>query len=539
MREKMRLVLFGLALLLAGCSSDEGLCPLGKPDFSGSTPYSASDFVVTDSVTYAYRDVINARIQKLAEADDGANSADADDEMAQLMAERHRVDSLERAFADSLADVYGSNSDDNVSLGVILKKVNYKSKSADGNDVVLSALIGYSGMTFNIFGYKKFVYYKPNTLLIGCHATITSNDQCPTQLLKLGFWDFIYTDVGQMVVDARPTYLSGFESLVVIPDYQGWGDTSDQNHPYLMQEATARQVVDAATQTLDWFTANCSSMEDDWHTGIVGFSQGGSTAMATMKHIEQTEGLSSKLKLGGAVCGNGPYDPVATFKHYVEEGKVNMPEALVLIVMGAVDYDQDLKNYKMEDFFTEKFLNTGIVQAIRDKNRTSAGLEDLIKEKGVTCFEGNYWHLTDIMPQDIIDYFSGKEVAAPYKAKCEALYNALSRNNLAGMGWKPKNHLILYHTKDDPTVPIANYWSAVRVMNNGNLMGIRDNEPDVRGASHTDVGTTFYTSWDKDLLRTVMEEDRWKDSEWWRAGLWYTDKYTQNRMSYSEDTIPE
>ncbi len=532
------MLLCGLALLVASCTNDEGVTPLGTPDFSGVTAYDASDFVVVDSAKVSIRELITARIRQIEAQDDGANSTSADDEIDALKQSLLRVDSIEHAMTDSLSQLYGTNGVDLSYLALGMKKVRYKTKSADGQDVWLSALVAYSGLDFNCFPFYTFCYYKPNSLLIGCHATITSESQSPTSLMNGTSMDFLYTDVGQIVIDGRTNNVGGFEGLTVIPDYQGWGDTYGQNHPYLMQDATARQVVDAATHTLSWFTENCSSMEDDWRTAIIGFSQGGSTAMATMKHIEQTPGLSDNLRLAGAVCGDGPYSPLATLKRYVSDGKVNMPEALALIIMGACDYDVSMKRYAFADFFTDKFIAIGIEKAIREKNKTSAQLEDLIKANGVTCFEGNYWHLSDIMRPEIIDYFAGRDVEDQYKGKCEALFNALYSNDLSTSGWKPEHRLIVYHATDDPTVPIDNYWSVARVMNNGNFMGIRSNEPDVCGANHTDVGTVFYTGWDKFLLTPLLDEDYSNDAQYWRPGLWRLDREVYNCDFLTPDEIP-
>ena len=540
MNKTLKFLLLGLPILFAAsCSSDEEIVSSAAPDFSGITAYNISDVQVVDSAKFTYRDLINARIQMLEAQDNGSNDAEVESEIASLRTSLVSVDSIEHAIHDSISAAYGVNGANLGYINVAMKKIKYKTKSANGDDVELSALVAYSGADYNFWPFYTFLYYKPNCMLIGCHATITSNAQAPTNLLDLGTIDFLKTDVGQIVLDGRTNIYSGLEALTVIPDYEGWGDSSNRNHPYLMQEATARQVVDAATQVHSWFTKNCKSMEDDWRTAIIGYSQGASTAMATMKHIEQTSGLSDQLHLGGAVCADGPYDPLATMNFYVKQGKVNLPEALVLIVLGACDYDVDMKHYSASDFFTDKFINTGIVDALRAKNKTSDQLQDQIKEKGVTCFEGNYWRLSDLMRPEIINYFSGKEIDEQYKAKCEALYNSLKRNNLAASGWKPAHHLVLFHAANDPTVPIDNYWSVARTMNNDNFMGIRANYDDVRTADHTDVATQFYLYWDKGLLRGIVDEDHYNDSEYFRKGLWYTEKYTLNCERYSADTLPK
>ena len=113
---------------------------------------------------------------------------------------------------------------------------NYPSVDAQGNPIVLSSAL---------------IAYKPNmandvieTVLIGCHITITSTKQCPSEFPE----DQSLTSETGVVYNFLPgaspsTYPSLGNCVIILPDYEGYGETSQRTHPYLAQELTSRQVA--------------------------------------------------------------------------------------------------------------------------------------------------------------------------------------------------------------------------------------------------------------------------------------------------------
>ena len=89
--------------------------------------------------------------------------------------------------------------------------------------------------------------------------------------------------------------------------------------------------------------------------------------MACQKFME-TNSLDKDLHLGGSVCGDGPYDPFATLRTYISQNKVYMPVALALIFKGMIDYNPYMHRYALTDYFSERFLNTGIFKWIEEKS---------------------------------------------------------------------------------------------------------------------------------------------------------------------------
>ncbi len=502
------LVLLATGLFaFAGCSEDDDNEKNENPDFDGYTKVDVDNIVVTDSVDFDVREILEMQIQAL-QAD---NSEDNEEELKALKAELNRTDSINKALLDSLKqqDNDFGEAVQGVFGKVFTRKIQYETKSADGSDITLSAVVGFCGYTIDYIVGTANIYYEPDDLLLGCHATIASNSECPSERIKKGFFDLIKSDVGMMLWDGRA---HSMQTLTVIPDYEGYGDTKDRAHPYLMQEATARQVVDAGLQALDWFKKYTKkSMEDDWNTVIIGYSQGGSVAMATQRYIEENN-LGSDFHLSGAVCGDGPYSPIVTFNRYIKDNKVYMPEAMALIIKGALDYDVRMSDYTTKDFFTDDFVNTGIFDSISAKNLNTTGLENTLKNNGVKCNEEGYWTVDQCLRQEVIDFFSGKKVDGKYKAKLEALYEALDDNDLVD-DWEPNHRIILFHGKDDEVVPLDNYlYAALAWKGNPYFCGLKYDKWDVK--QHSPIGSEFYMYWDTMLMKRVLGDSEFKSGTW-------------------------
>ena len=254
----------------------------------------------------------------------------------------------------------------------------YPSVDANGNKVVLSAMMGVpTGMLLH---FKLH----PENLLIGCHETITSNYECPTNYKNGGAYD---SGNGMLLQYCRYDVVRQPCCLVILADYEGYGCTADRPHPYLYQELTARQVVDAVRYGLALYSAKgYPEFEEGWKSVCVGYSQGGSVSLATHKFIE-TNGLSDELHFAGSVCGDGPYDPVAHLRYYMEDngrtyhwkdgveqttkhtpGTVSMPIVMPLILKGMCDSNPLMRQHKLSDYLTNLFFATSSTFMIEAKS---------------------------------------------------------------------------------------------------------------------------------------------------------------------------
>ena len=368
---------------------------------------------------------------------------------------------------------------------------NYPSVNAEGEDVTLSAL---ACMPDDGCDYV-------NNVIIGCHVTITSNKECPSRYTEEGSFksdvSMLMNHAGSGLVfhsvqDDMPYY-----NLVIMPDYEGYGVTRSHAHPYLYQELTARQVVDGVRYGISLYNSDSSVSEirhpfrDGWRSITVGYSQGGSVALATQRFIEQN-GLTDELQLAGSVCGDGPYDLMSTLMYYVGQykagKKLNMPVVMPLILKGMCDSNPYMTDHQVSDYIKPQFLETGILDWLNEKNKTTDDITDAWKEQyknGTTAdqdqgngYGSDYFHavlnddgtstLGKMMRSETLDYFSNlydnykdsytsaSGIPLPtHRGLMEDLHFALESNNMT-MGWQPQHPIFMYHSYDDTVVPEVN-----------------------------------------------------------------------------------
>ncbi len=414
----------------------------------------------------------------------------------------------------------------------------YPSVDADGKTVMLSSIAACP---------EKDGGSQVRDIVIGTHITICSNDECPTNCTndyKESDWGVLFSLAGGkkfklgadtnvslaligsiitpvlliwaavgITTEVKSAEPSNNYNLVIMPDYEGYGSSRDHAHPYLYQELTARQVVDGvrygkalyenAEQTKDFR----HPIRSDYRTISCGYSQGGSVAMATHRFIEQN-GLANELHFVGSICGDGPYDPMATLMFYMEKdlaGKpMSMPVVLPLIVKGMLDSNPYMRSHKADDYFTQAFLDTGVMDWIASKDFSTDDIDKKWKAMGATgqttVFDANGNALMrNIMKPECYNYF--KNLYLNYKTTYmtasgiprptqrglfEDLHLALASNDMTE-GWTPQHALLLFHSTSDNVVPYVNAQRAKAKL--GSWAVLHSSE---LGHDHLDAGTDFF-----------------------------------------------
>ena len=81
-----------------------------------------------------------------------------------------------------------------------------------------------------------------------------------------------------------------------------------------------------------------NGFEDDFFTVAAGYSQGGSVSLAIQNYIQNNDSDNS-LRLKGALCGDGPYNPFATYSRYAEDDyQLWLPSVITLILRAYLYY---------------------------------------------------------------------------------------------------------------------------------------------------------------------------------------------------------
>lgn len=533
---------------LVSCTNDKIDNSVNSGGYSGGGDfiYDLKDVEIIDSGIINTADLIKDIIEDHSKMEDRDDSLYSDWGVSQY------------AIIDSLNKIgtragYGEGWDGTGGTGYAQNAkwvtIRYKSTSVDGSTKDLSELI--------VYPYNRIRKNpNPKNLIIGCHCTITSNAERPSNFSNLSF----KTDVSMLALKFAATDRN---CLVVIPDYEGYGSTHGDPHPYCNRDVTAKQVVDGAKAAVAWYEENEKKMADGWSAIPVGYSQGGAVAAGTLRYFINYDGQD--LRMYGAVCGDGPYDPLATLKTYIERDRLYMPVAPALLLKGAVDTNKGLKalgcTYK--DFVTDDFYNTGIFDWLQKKNMTTDDIQtELLKIS--KAYKGGFkmycWSKTDDMfmlydPDNangrdwdlsngnaksyctvdqcfkpgVIAFFKDGSIKGDVpENKLKALEQALKENSLHYGNYVPDigayssggtERYTLFHSTGDEVVPFSNMESVKNKWGADKLKAI---SYDAGTYLHVGTGAAFYVSYVGPLVDELLaDHDKWATGEYKITGRFY------------------
>lgn len=234
----------------------------------------------------------------------------------------------------------------------------------------------------------------------------------------------------QLIYDAK-FYKEDF--VLLMPDYIGYGITRDKEHPYLAGELTARNCID--------MVLGAQTMLDTLQLGlpldsiyIVGYSQGGFSALWTLRVIE--ESYADRIHVKGCFAGAGPYDVAVTYDETLTKKKIMMPALVPLMVVGTdIAYDLQLNRSEIMTPAAQRLYQRYIA------NKEYTILQIYFKTPN-HCLR--HW-LTS----------AGMDKTHPQTRR---LYEGLKRSSIVGdsicPSWTPKAPLYVFHSTQDEVVTI-------------------------------------------------------------------------------------
>ena len=306
----------------------------------------------------------------------------------------------------------------------------YKSKDARGKDITLSEVVALPVGT----GWD----HHPDKIVLSSHFTLYSDIGRPSGP---------YADIMMAVAASDAVFIS--------PDLEGYGASVERVHPFLAHDVIARQSVDGVLAALQLLEDQGITLKEGYKLFNVGYSQGGSYALAIHKYMENRCSRREKdlLKLTKTYSCGGVYAPKETFFWYLEQERILFPGALPLVVDGMLSaHPKIMAGLREEDFFTQKFMDCGIFDLIHEKGTGMPALHDYIHEKVG-------WNVSDILSEDLLT--PGTKVRT-------ALEQALAEEDLT-RGWYPVKPVVLYHATDDLYVPFLNATQAMLGLGTGNI----------------------------------------------------------------------
>ena len=431
--------------------------------------------------------------------------------------------------ADSIDNANGGNGLFDALTGFCYKYkvIPVPTTAADGSEIMMSVLIAWP---------TRVAISDPDAhhLVLLCHFTITKDDQRPSNYENLG----LSTDcvlVGREWAGSR-------NYLVVIPDYEGYGDTKNRVHPYLSREVQAKQCVDAVCWGQAWYNTNTKMhLEDGWKVISVGYSQGGAVSAPSYRYwLDHPEMHRVVPRWAGAVCGDGPYDPYATLRDYCSNDYLQMPCAPLLMLNGLCKTDQEMiaAGIQPRDFCTPAVANCGIFDMMDKKEKTTFELDMEIFKLDIpkwTLEEATELrkervgkpHARGVLNDDTYNFMiDGTLPSDPVIArKLQVLEHCLKKNAL----WYKDDNTVwtapagskftFFHSVGDYVVPFRNVQSLMDKWGEENsFCDFQVNNTDTR--DHESVGTAFfayyYAGWMKDIIN-----DKWNAGHHLKfGGLW-------------------
>ncbi len=245
------------------------------------------------------------------------------------------------------------------------------------------------------------------------NGTNTLNASCPSEYV---------TDPSYQMIEAAASL--GF--IVVMPDYPGFGASSDIPHPYLITEPTVTSITDMlyAVRELGSGEFPGISIKNEYY--LLGYSQGGWATLALHKAIEQE--YSADFDLKASVCGAGPYDMTSLFSGMVNATTYQMPVYIAYIVNAYSAYNQFTN--PVSDIFNEPYASRlsslfgGTLTSEQINSQLTVNIPALFTPEFLTGFESD--------------------------PKYASVREALVANSISP--WKTGKPLLLVHGGGDTTV---------------------------------------------------------------------------------------
>ena len=226
---------------------------------------------------------------------------------------------------------------------------------------------------------------------------------------------------GEVGVCAIPLASSGF--TVVMPDYIGYGNTSNKEHPFVYYPELHYANIDglrALTRMLE-----LTGKQLVW---LGGYSQGGGAALSLHYYIQTL--YADEYEVVSSSCLSGPYNYVGQIEGVLREN-IAVPSALI-----------SWSAYVLNRFDVHR--NPDQIYQFTVTDQLSA----------ITNFNGGIWDI--FRPYFVQGVLNGEDTT----------WIAASKRNSFHEGWKPTGKVYLHHGTKDNVVPYFNTIDAKRGLSN-------------------------------------------------------------------------
>ena len=261
-------------------------------------------------------------------------------------------------------------------------------------------------------------------VLLGGHGTITNDQKAPSNL------NFNQNNSSGFELFAAFGFIS------VIPDYLGFGASTDLVHPYFNYTTSAQSSVDMIRATQEFLADSIAYRPELF---LTGYSQGGYVAMATLKFLEETPGVLPEFTIKATAAGAGGYDIRQGIEDILSETTYPSPVNLAFLIYS---YQQTNGwNRPLTDYFQEPYASQ--IPALFDGSTDASTINAQL-------------------PQNLSALLNPDFIAQVLDDSETEFLNALEANSVDD--WAPQTPVRLYHEQDDEVIPIQNSENTYKKM---------------------------------------------------------------------------
>ena len=237
---------------------------------------------------------------------------------------------------------------------------------------------------------------------------------------------------------------------VAMPDLPGMGGADPSlYHPYCHARSLAYSVVDMIQAVREAFEGDlCGQYWWDGHLYILGYSEGGYAAMATVKELQVNAGQYPGLNITASACLAGPFDLTGAMRELMVDSTqpFGSPFFLPYVILGyssvyagPFDPNQALVAALLPD----------VLQWMNGVSTPSSEVNTLIAQR--LGFSESQLPA----PRDMLNPAWVNQQLADNLYQTSQVGLILADNNLWS-GWAPARPMLLRHSPDDDRVPYAN-----------------------------------------------------------------------------------
>lgn len=272
----------------------------------------------------------------------------------------------------------------------------------------------YKGETITVSGIVSMpVTEDPVPIASIQHGTIADDASAPTNAIADNLFFTWFASAGY---------------IVVVPDYIGFGESSDVLHPYYHYESSAGAVIDMVRAASE--LANLEKLNFNQDVFLAGYSEGGYVTMAAHKKMEEVD--YAPLNLVASAPAAGGYDIKHVQEYFVALDTYDHPFYMAFVAMSYLDnYDVSTT---LSDYFNEPYATK--IPSLFDGSKTGSEINA---------------ELTTSVPEFLTQSFINDFDTDPTFTEMNSLFEENSLDD-----WVPQTTMFMYHGTADITVPYEN-----------------------------------------------------------------------------------